>query len=356
MIPVARPHIGEEEKRAVMEVLDSGMLVQGPRVREFETRFAAFSGSAHAAAVSNGTAALHMALLAHGVGPGDEVITTPFSFVASASAILMTGAKPVFADIEPDTYCIDPAQIRARITTRTKALVPVHLYGQISDMEPIAAIAQEYGLAIVEDACQAHGASLNGKPVGAWGTACYSFYATKNMTTIEGGMITSNDPAFDAKVRLLRDHGSPRRYEHVSLGYNMRLTDLQAALGLTQLARLAEWNCRRQENAAGLNRRLANVKGVSLPVVRPGAVHVYHQYTLRVAEREALIERLKEAGVGYGIHYPTPIHRQPLFLGLGYYDSLPISERASQEVLSLPVHPALTEADLDVIASAVAGA
>jgi dTDP-4-amino-4,6-dideoxygalactose transaminase len=298
---------------------------------------------------------LHVALAAHGLGSGDEVVTSPFSFIASANCILYVGARPVFADIEEAYFTIDPQQIRERITPRTKAILPVHLYGQICDMELISQIAQEYHLAIIEDACQAHGARLNGRPVGSWGTACYSFYPTKNMTTIEGGMITTNDAAIAEKARLVRNHGSRRRYEHDMLGFNFRMTDMQAAIGLAQLRKIDRWNLQRQANAAYISSKIASLTGVAVPKVREGSDHVYHQYTLRVADRERAVSVLKEKGIGFGIHYPTPIHKQPLYQELGYEDSLPRAEAACHEVLSIPVHPALTEADLESIASAVAG-
>lgn len=354
MIPIARPLIGDEEKSLVLEVLSSGQLAQGPRVREFETRFAEWVGARYAVATSSGTAALHVALLAHGLGPGDEVITTPFSFIASANCALFVGAWPVFADIEPDTFTLDPDEVEARITPLTRAIVPVHLYGQPCDMTRLAAIAQAHHLILIEDACQAHGAQLDGRPVGAWGTACYSFYPTKNMTTIEGGMITTNQAEIAEQARLIRDHGSPKRYQHDLLGYNLRLTDLQAAVGLAQLAKVDAWNDRRRANAAWLDMHLAGLDGIQTPRVRPGAWHVYHQYTLRVRDRAALLPILAERGIGVGIHYPTPIHQQPLYQRLGYADALPEAERASREVLSLPVHPSLTDGDLRCIAEALA--
>jgi len=353
MIPIARPLIGDEEKAAVLAVLDSGQLAQGPRVREFEEQFARWCGARYAVAVSSGTAALHLALLAHGIGPGDEVITTPFSFIASANCALFTGAKPVFADIEPDFFTLDPDQVESKITPRTRAIVPVHLYGQPCDMERLAAVAKAQDLVIIEDACQAHGARLNGQPLGTWGTACYSFYPTKNMTTIEGGMITTNDATIAQKAQLLREHGSAHRYQHEVLGYNMRLTDVQAAIGLTQLKKVPGWNEQRQANAAYLTAGLEGLSAIKTPRVRPGAEHVYHQYTIRAPERDALAAYLGQNGIGYGIHYPVPIHQQPLYRQLGYADSMPLAEQASREVLSLPVHASLTQADLDCVVETI---
>ena len=354
MIPIARPLIGEDEQNAVLEVMASGMVAQGPRVKEFESRFAEMCGAEHGIATTSGTSALHVALLAHEIGPGDEVLTSPFSFIASANCALFVGAKPVFVDIEPDYFTIDPEKIREKITPRTRAIEPVHLYGQACDMQAIVEIAEEYDLVIIEDACQAHGAKFNGQSVGSFGTACFSFYPTKNITTGEGGMITTNDANIAEKARLVRDHGSPVRYQHESLGYNLRMNDMQAAIGLTQLPKLDQWNKKRQENAAYLTQELSKVEGVVPPAIRENAVHVFHQYTIRIPDRDDAVEKMREKGVGVGVHYPTPIHQQPYYQKLGYSDSLPQSEAASREVLSLPVHPSLSQDDLDQIVEAVA--
>lgn len=354
MIPIAKPLIGKEEQDALLEVIASGQLVQGPKVKEFEDRFAELCGAKYAIATSSGTTALHLALLAHEIGSSDEVITSPFSFVASANCALYVGARPIFVDIEPDFFTIDTTKIEERITKNTKAIVPVHLYGQSSDMDAIMKIAQKHNLAVIEDACQAHGTTFNGQLIGTFGTACFSLYATKNVTTIEGGLITTNDPDVAERARLLRAHGSPRTYEHVILGYNMRLTDLAAAIGVVQLKKLKEWNSIRQANAKYLTGGLSKVKGIVTPKIRPNSEHIFHQYTIRAADRDNLIQKLKENGIGYGIHYPTPIHQQPLYRDLGYSDVLPVAEQASKEVLSLPVHPALTKADLDHIIQTIA--
>jgi perosamine synthetase len=353
MIPIAKPIIEDEEIAGVIEVLRSGQLVQGPRVRELENCFAESCGTQFAIATSSGTSALHIALLAHGIGPGDEVITTSFSFIASANCTLFVGAKPVFADIEPEYFTISPADIARQITPKTRAIIAVHLYGQPCDMQRISRLAQEHNLLIIEDACQAHGATLNDKPVGTFGTACYSFYATKNMTTIEGGMITTNDPEIANLARLLRNHGSQEHYLHETLGYNLRMTDLQAAIGLAQLPKLKKWNNQRQNNAEYLTRRLSKVPGVVTPITREGATHVFHQYTIRVSKRDAVIGRLIQLGIGFGVYYPKPIHLQPLYLRLGYRNHLPYTEDACREVLSLPIHPSLSMHDLDVIAEAL---
>lgn len=353
MIPIASPVIGEQEKAAVLRVLESGMLAQGPNVEEFEAAFAERLGVRHAIAVESGSAALLVALLAHGVGEGDEVITTPFSFIASANAVLFAGASPRFADIRDDDFNIDPDLIEQKITPRTKAIIPVHLYGHPCRMDEIAAIARRHGLLIIEDCCQAHGASLGGRPVGSFGTACYSFYPTKNMTTGEGGMVTTVDDDLAAQARMLRNHGQSERYLHESIGFNWRMTEVAAAIGLAQLDRLEEANARRRANARRLNEGCA---GVVTPTERAACHHVYHQYTVRAPERrDELLNHLRERGVGAVVYYPMPIHRQPAYRRLGYRDDLPVAERLSAEVLSLPVHPSLTEQDVETVASVTSG-
>lgn len=350
-IPIARPQLGEEEKAAVVAVLDSGMLAQGKRVAEFETLFAELCGVRHAVAVASGTAALWVSLMAHEVGPGDEVITTPFSFIASSNCILYVGARPVFVDIEPDTCLINADAIEERITERTRAILPVHLYGQPCDMAAIMEIAARHGLVVIEDACQAHGATFDGQSVGSFGTGCFSFYPTKNMTTGEGGMVTTNDDHLAERLRLLRNHGQSQRYQHDVLGYHFRTNDMQAAIGLCQLEKLPVWNEQRIANARYLSQQL---RGVGLPVVRPHRRHVFHQYTIRVSgDRQALQEHLRDRGIGTAVHYPHPIHHQPVYRSLGYEDVLPQAEAACEEVLSLPVHPALSQSDLDRIVGAV---
>jgi perosamine synthetase len=350
-ISIAKPQMGEEEKAAVMAVLESGMLAQGKRVAEFEARFAEFCGVKHAVAVASGTAALWVTLLAHDIGSGDEVITTPFSFIASSNCALFVGARPVFVDIEPDTCLIDAAAIEDKITDRTRAILPVHLYGQACDMDAIMEIANRHGLPVIEDACQAHGATFEGQLAGSFGVGCFSFYPTKNMTTGEGGIITTNDDALAERMRLLRNHGQTQRYRHDILGYHFRSNDIHAAIGLAQLEKLPSWNEQRIANAAYLSERL---RGVGVPVARPNRRHVYHQYTIRVSgDRQALQDHLREQGIGTAIHYPCPIHQQPLYQSLGYNDGLPQAEAASREVLSLPIHPALSQSDLDRIVAAV---
>jgi len=351
-IPIARPLMGAEERDAVLRVLDSGQLAQGEQVALFEQRFAELCQVREAVAVSSGTAALHLALLAHQIGPGDEVITSPFSFAATANVILLTGAIPVFVDIEPDTYNIDPALVRAAITPRTRAILPVHLYGNPCDMERLQALAMEHDLILIEDACQAHAATINGKPVGSFGTGCFSFYATKNMTTGEGGIVTTNDPAIAERIRLMRSHGQTERYHHVAMGYNLRMTDIQAAIGLAQMAKLPQYTEQRIANAAWLTRQLEG--WVQTPIARPGHRHVYHQYSIRVpGNRDTWVQALRARGIGTAVHYPCPIHQQPFYRERGFNVSLPVSEAAAKAVLSLPIHPALSQEDLETIAREV---
>ena len=355
MIPIAKPIIGDEEKEAVLEVLNSGIIAQGPRVREFELAFSEFTGTEFAIAVNSGTAALHMALLAHDIGKGDEVITTPFTFISTSNSILFTGARPVFVDIEEETFNIDPDRIQERITGKTRALLPVHLYGHPADMKAIMEIAEDHKLLVIEDACQAHGAEFNGKRVGSFGTGCFSFYPTKNMTTSEGGMITTDDKRIAEKARMLRDHGSRERYIHEILGFNLRMTDISAAIGLCQLRKLPEFNRRRVENAQTLNRLIHN-ESIIIPRVRENCKHVFHQYTIRVTDdRDRIVSILNEKGIGTGIYYPIPIHRQTLYKDLGYNETLPVSERLANEVISLPIHPSVTMENLEYISSVLNG-
>lgn len=354
MIPISKPFIGEAEKQAVMAVLDSGMLAQGPRTAAFEERFAAVCGVKHAVAVSSGTTALHIALLANGIGPGDEVITTPFTFIASVNSIIYTGARPVFVDIDPETFNINPDLLAAAITPRTKAIMPVHLYGYPCDMDTIMAIADQYGLAIIEDAAQSIGAAYKGKITGSFGTGCFSLYATKNVMSAEGGMITTNDDDIAQRCRMIRNHGMQRRYYHDMLGYNFRMTDLHAAIGLAQLDRLDDFTSKRRANAAYLNAHITNVK---TPTVKEGYDHVWHQYTIRVTDgrnRDEAVKQLTEAGVGTGIFYPVPANKQSHLAAMGLGDiTLPVTEQLATEVISLPVHPQLSQSDLEKIVDIV---
>ncbi len=358
MINMARPQIGDEEKEAVMRVLDSGQLAQGSVVADFEQAFASYCGVKHAIATSNGTTALHVALLAHGIGPGDEVITVPFTFIASANSVLYTGARPIFVDIDPVSYNIAVDQLEAAITPKTKAIMPVHLFGNPAEMSRIMEIAGRHGLAVIEDAAQAHGAEEGGKRAGSWGTGCFSFYPTKNITTGEGGMVTTDDDTVADQARLIRSHGMQVRYYHETLGFNFRMTNIHASIGMAQLPKLGSFNERRIANAAYLSGHLPTDKVVA-PTVRPGTRHVFHQYTVRVKapiDRDDAREQLAEAGVGSEVYYPVPVHLQKLYLDLGYGgQSFPESERAALEVLSLPVHPGLTQDELRTIVTAVQG-
>ncbi len=353
MIPISKPYIGDAEKQAVMEVLDSGMLAQGPRTAKFEERFAQLCGVKHAVATSSGTTALHVALLANGIGPGDEVITTPFTFIASANSILFAGARPVFVDIDPDTFTIDPVEVERAITPRTKATLPVHLYGYVCDMDALQSIADKHGLKIIEDACQAVGATYKGKAAGSFGTGAFSLYATKNVMSGEGGMITTDDDAVAEACRMIRNHGMKRRYYHDMLGFNYRMTDLCAAIGLVQLGRFDEFTMKRRMNAAYLS---ANIKSVITPKVKEDYCHVWHQYTIRVdggRDRDVAVKQLNEAGIGTGVFYPVPAHQQSYMREIVGDVSLPVAEQMAQEVISLPVHPQLTQADLNQIVTEV---
>ena len=373
MIRISAPFLGGEEVSAVERVLRTGRLSQGANVEAFESAFADFIGVEHAIAVSSGTAALHIALLAAGIGEGDEVITTPFTFIATANAILFVGAKPVFVDVREDDFNIDVEKVKDAITERTKAIIPVHLYGQPCDMKAIVDLAEDHNLHVIEDACQAHGAEFAGKKVGSFGTAgCFSFYPTKNMTTGEGGMLTTNSKEIAKKARMLRNHGSSARYMHEILGFNMRMTDISAAVGIEQLKKLHYFTKRRRENAEYLTQRLKRIRGIVTPVVKERRTHVFNQYTIRVVgegaegadgaegaegnggkegvvNRDDLARMLTERGIEVGIYYPTPVHKQPLYKKLGYKERYPISEKLSEEVLSLPVHPGVRKGDLEMM-------
>ncbi len=343
--------MGAEEKEAVWAALESGMLAQGPRVAELEARFAELVGVPHAVATSSGTTALHLALLGHGIGPGDEVITVPFTFIASANAVLYTGARPVFVDVDEASFTMNQSLIEAAITPHTRAILPVSLYGNPARLPEIADIAARHGLALVEDAAQSHGAAIGDRKSGSWGTGTFSFYPTKNMTTAEGGMITTADEAVAERVRLLREHGMKVRYHHDLLGYNFRMSDVHAAIGLAQLPKLPANNARRIEIADRYGREL---RGVITPGMRPGVTHVFHQYTIRANRRDEFAERLRERGVGSAIFYPIPVHRQQPFVDLGYgAQSFPVTERLTAEVLSIPVHPDLTDAEVATVIETV---
>ncbi|MGZ6339000.1 MAG: DegT/DnrJ/EryC1/StrS family aminotransferase [Candidatus Limnocylindrales bacterium] len=356
MIPPARPDIGPEEIEAVSAVLRSGMLAQGKRVAELEQRWATYCGAKHAIAVSNGTAALMSLFAGLGIGPGDEVITVGFTFAATANSILYTGATPVFVDIEADSYLIDAGRIEAAITPRTRAICPVSLYGLIPDMDAILAIADRYGLPVVEDACQAHGATYRGRRAGSFGYAAFSLYGTKNMTTGEGGFVTTEDDRVADWIRLYRNQGMRARYQYEMLGFNFRMTDIAAAIGLVQLDKLDRNTARRQAIAAAYDRGLVGLP-VRLPVTPDGRTHVYHQYTVGVGlARDAIVADLQGAGIGVGIYYPQGTHREAYILERGIEAELPVTDAAAAACLSLPIYPGLTDAEQSEVVEAVRSA
>jgi perosamine synthetase len=355
-IPAARPVIDEADIEAAVRVLRSGMVVQGPEVKGFEDEFSAVVEGVHCVAVNSGTSALHMALLALGIGPGDEVIVPSFSFAATANAVRLTGADVVFADIEHDSFNLDPAAAEAAIGPKTKVIMPVHLYGLPADMPAFAALAEKHDVLLVEDAAQAHAASIDGHPVGSWGAAgCFSFYPTKNMHSLEGGMVSTSDAEVARTLRLLRNQGMEQRYANEIVGANVRMTDVAAAIGRRQLTQLAAWTAKRQANAAALTSGLV---GVTTPVVPPGSIHVYHQYTVSAPGiRDALQAALTERGIGSATYYPIPIHRlKPFLTSDGVPDprwDLPETEKAAAEALSLPVFPTLTDDELQRVIDGV---
>ncbi|PZE61520.1 aminotransferase DegT [Curtobacterium sp. MCPF17_001] len=350
-IPAAKPLIGDDERRAVDAVLRTGMLAQGPEVAAFEREFSTtLVPSRRSVAVNSGTSALHLALLGAGIGPGDDVIVPSFTFAASANAVALVGATPVFVDIDPVTYCMDPAAARAAVSPRTVAIMPVHLYGHPADMTAIGALADEYGLSVIEDAAQAHGARWQDRPVGAFGVAgAFSLYPTKNMTAGEGGMITVADDGLERRLKLYRNQGMERRYENEVVGFNMRMTDLHAAIGRVQLGKVRTWTAQRQANACYLS---IEIDSVVTPTVASGAEHVFHQYVVRVPEdRDGIAKALElEWGIGTGVYYPVPVHRLPSF---DRTCDLPETERAAAEVLALPVYPTLTKRQLDRVVEGV---
>ncbi len=355
MIPISRPDIGKAEEDAVLEVLRSGMLAMGRKTAAFEEAWAAYCGVGHAILMSNGTVTQEAILHALGIGPGDEVITVSFSFNATVSVILRTGATPVFVDIREDDFCMDPAQVEAAITPRTKAIMPVHLYGLMADMDPLVDIAKRHGLPIVEDAAQAHGATYHGLRAGRFGPAMFSLYATKNLMTGEGGFATTDDDDLADRIRLFRNHGMRVRYYHESLGTNYKPSDLAAAIGLAQLTRLDERTEQRRRNAAFLTEHLG--ADFLTPAVPAGREHVWHQYVMRFpGERQQVIDGLTERGIGTLIYYPVPIHRQAYLQayvpGAAELD-LPVTTKLSDEVLAIPVHPRLSDEDLVAIVDAV---
>ena len=352
MIPAAKPDVGELEIAAVNRVLASGGLAQGPEVAAFEQEFSTVAvDGAQCVAVNSGTSAQHLAMLAAGIGAGGEVLVPSFTFAATANSVALTGATPVFVDIDAETFCMSVSAARDAITERTKAVMPVHLYGHPADLRGLANLCEEFDLALIEDAAQAHLASIDGRPVGAWGLAgSFSFYPTKNMTSGEGGMVSTNDAGLARIVRLLRNQGQERRYENEIAGLNNRMTDIHAAIGRVQLDALAQRTAQRRKNAEFFNTYLS---GVRIPQVDPRAMHVFHQYTIRVEDhdRDRFAKELAKRGVGSGVYYPTPVHRLPAF---NYQETeLPETDLAASQVLSLPVYPSLSDDERHQIAAAV---
>lgn len=360
MIPISTVRIGEEAERLVIDVIRSGMLAQGPVVARLEREFAEFVGVKHAVAVNNGTTALVAAVQALDLQPGDEVITSPFTFVATLNAILEAGAVARFADIGDDDFCIDPEAIKAAISPRTRVLMPVHLYGQTADMERIAPIAQQHGLGLIEDAAQAHGAAIGGRAAGSFGIGTFSLYGTKNITTGEGGLITTNDDQIADRLRVLRNQGMRQRYQYEMAGHNYRLTDLQAALAIPQLANYDELVKRRKENATRLSAGLQDVPGVRVPTELLGRSHVWHQYTVLITddsprERDEIVRLLNERGIGCGIYYPKVVYDYDCYAANPNViaDPAPVAERVAARCLSLPVHQHLTDHDIDQVIEGV---
>ena len=354
-LPAQYRALKPEIDAAVAKVFENAQFILGPAVAAFERDFAAFCGTSEAIGVNSGTSALHLSLLAAGVGPGDEVITVPFTFVATVAAIEYAGAKPVLVDVEPEFLTMDPATLEAAITPRTKAIIPVHLFGQPADMDPIIAIAKKHGLVVIEDACQAHGSEYRGKRCGSIGQlGCFSFYPGKNLGAYgEGGAVVTNDPELAKKIRLLRAWGEEVRYEHKYRGFNYRMDGVQGAILGVKLRHLEAWTEARRRNAAEYGRRLAQTS-VHVPRERRDVRHVYHLYVVRLQQRDAWRERLTEAGVQTGVHYPIPVHLQPAYHDLGYAaGDFPVCEEASREVLSLPMFPELTDAQIAEVAHAL---
>lgn len=361
MIPITAVRFGEEEEALVLEVLRSGLIAQGPKVAQLESEFAARYGSAHAVAVNNGTTALIAALQVLDLQPGDEVITTPFTFVATLNAILEAGATAVFADAQSADFNIDAEAVRGQVTERTRVIAPVHLYGQMADMDPIAEVADANGLRVLEDSAQAQGATYRGRFAGTYGLGTFSFYATKNMTTGEGGMVTTDDDRLADRLRLLRNQGMRARYQYEMAGNNYRLTDLQAALALPQLARYDDTVAGRRRNAARLSAQLEDVPGIEVPREQDGRGHVWHQYTIRVTEaagitRDDLATELTGRGVGSGIYYPKLVFDYDAYRSNPQVriTETPVAKMLTEQALSLPVHAALTESDIDRVAETVA--
>ncbi|MEM3569888.1 MAG: DegT/DnrJ/EryC1/StrS family aminotransferase [Candidatus Jordarchaeales archaeon] len=363
MIPINKPILGREEEENVLSVLRSGNLTgrvsESGMVMEFERLFSSFLGVKYAVAVSSGTAALHASLLAIDVRPGDEVIVPSFTFSATCNVVLHVGAKPVFVDIDLDTYTMNPDEIKKTLTPKTKAIIPVHLYGHPADMKPIMEVAEEEKIYVIEDAAQAHGAEYNGVKVGGIGhLGCFSFYPTKIITTGEGGMVATNDEELAEKIRMIRNQGERGDYVTTLLGHNWRLPEMNAAIGVAQMRRINEFLAKRRRNANRLTELLREVKELVLPFEKGKARHAWNIYTVRLRDervrRDDVVSFLRKRGVGATVYYPVPVHRTKLYIERGYSNVfLPGTELASKTVFSLPVHPSMTEEDVETVASAV---
>jgi len=355
MIPLAQAVVTKDLEKALLKVLWSGSYILGEQNRKLEEEFARYCEVKHGVAVNSGTAALQLSLLAFGIERGDEVITVPHTYIATANAISFTGAKPVFVDVDKETYTMNPKNIEKKITKKTKAIIPVHIYGHPADMKPIIEIANKYDLRVIEDACQAHGAKYYNKRVGSLGdAACFSFYPSKNMTVCgDGGIIVTNNETVADKSKVLRNQGERVKYVHEYLGFNMRLSEIHACIARIQLKHLDEWNAARRKNAEEYDTLLANLEKVTLPIQRKWAQHVYHYYVIRYPQRDKLQKHLTSKGIGVGVHYPTPIHLEPIYkkklkLTEGMF---PIAEKTANEVLSLPIHPKLSYEQIEFVSS-----
>jgi perosamine synthetase len=360
LIFINLPNIGEEEIQAVIEVMRSGMLTNalgaGPKVSEFEKNYAQFAGVKHAIAVNTGTAALHAALMASGIQAGEQVILPSFTFVATAEAVVLTGATPIFADIDPETYTLSPASIEKAITKKTKAILPVDLYGLPADIKPIREIASKHNLTVIEDCAQSHGATCEGKPAGALANlACWSLYAAKNIGTGEGGAITTDSDELAEKARMVRTHGEKVKYQSLMLGTNYRMTEIQAAIGIVQLKRLPEFFKKRSENAKRMTQKLSASNKINLPPTLPNRKPSWYLYTVRIKDateeqRNNIVKQMRQEGIGADAYYPTPINQMPYYKENFGSFKLPETEKAAKQVISLPIHPAVTEEQIDFIA------
>lgn len=358
MIPISTYRVSPEAENLVLTVLRSGQLAQGPMVERLEELSCEMTGAKHAVAVSNGTVTLIASMLALGIGPGDEVITSSFTFVATLNAILFTGATAVFVDIDPETYCIDPEAIKAAVNDRTKAIMPVHIFGQSADMTQIKAIAEKHDLAIIEDAAQAHGAMWDSQPVGSFGTGSFSFYTTKNVGCGEGGVVTTNDPSIAKAIQLLRNQGMKERYKYERVGWNFRLTDLQAAVAIPQMEMLSESNKKRNETAQQYNEAFSSIDSLVIPTIREEAYSVWHQYSLRIQDssvRDQFVENIQKSGVGAGVYYPSPVYEYEPYQNNERVrvESSEITKNVCKSIFSIPVHHYLSDGDVQRVIEVV---